>query len=332
MTAASSQSPAVAVECYKIYCATVAIHRNLLQNHCDTIYDTIGQTQLQVLCPPDFQRTTSIHPHIDIPLILKLARTKWLASIIIYIDTSPSTQDILRKIFHSLRCPGILAITNKQTGGRGRRGSSWSSPEGALTFSIRLPIREDPKKLVFLQYIAALAIAECLSRYKGWDKLPLRIKWPNDVLLDDIKVGGILCETVMVDQVFWVTLGIGINLFNDYPTASLNTALKKIDPNAKLLKKETFLIAFLESFEKIFDIFNKFGFNPLKERYLSKWIHSGQLIRLEKFEGKEGQVVGLSKDGFIRIRISTENGDEFVELEPDSTSFDFAKGIIRDKT
>lgn len=241
---------------------------------------------------------------------------------------------MLRKRFRELRYRGVLAITGQQTAGRGRRGNQWESPSGSLAFSMRVPVKGDGSQLVFLQYLAALAAVECLERYQDWSRIPIRIKWPNDLVIGEKKVGGILCETVFVEGVFWVTIGVGVNLSNGFPTISLNGVLKMVAPGAKVLKKETFLAAFLEVFEEVFEVFEMEGFGPLESRYLKRWIHGGQSITLENFGGRKGTVVGLSKAGFIRVRFHDKNdkeGFEYLDLEPDATSFDFSSGLIRDK-
>ena len=90
---------------------------------------------------------------------------------------------------------GTLVITDDQTEGRGRLGRSWSSSPGEdLTFSVLLHPLMSPAEASLLSLAAALAIAEVLETLTGLEGR-VRVKWPNDVLIDDKKVCGILLES-----------------------------------------------------------------------------------------------------------------------------------------
>jgi BirA family biotin operon repressor/biotin-[acetyl-CoA-carboxylase] ligase len=106
---------------------------------------------------------------------------------------------------------GLAVIADRQTAGRGRLGRSWASPPGVgLYTSILLRPTLPTGQVPLLTLVAGLAVAEAIENVTG---LAPRLKWPNDLLVDGKKVGGILTETASVEsRVSYVAVGIGINV------------------------------------------------------------------------------------------------------------------------
>jgi BirA family transcriptional regulator, biotin operon repressor / biotin---[acetyl-CoA-carboxylase] ligase len=105
---------------------------------------------------------------------------------------------------------GTVVLAEAQTAGRGRHGSAWFSPEAAnLYVSVLFRPRIAPRELPLFAPIASLALAETV-----WlEGVPARIKWPNDVVVRDRKLGGVLVEAPVIGhRVACVILGIGVNL------------------------------------------------------------------------------------------------------------------------
>jgi BirA family transcriptional regulator, biotin operon repressor / biotin---[acetyl-CoA-carboxylase] ligase len=117
----------------------------------------------------------------------------------VHLRATTSTNDRARTLAHAGAPHGTLVTTAEQTAGRGRQGRTWSAPAGrALLMS--LVLRDAPE---LLPLAAALAVAEVA----GPDA---RIKWPNDVLVRERKIAGILAEARPQDG--WAVLGIGLNV------------------------------------------------------------------------------------------------------------------------
>jgi biotin---protein ligase len=95
-----------------------------------------------------------------------------------------TTADRNHKLLHTLP-PGFTALASLQTAGRGRGSNVWVSPIGCLLFStcIRHPASAcERSPVVFVQYIAALAVVEAVKSYApGYEDFPIHIKWPNDI-------------------------------------------------------------------------------------------------------------------------------------------------------
>ena len=125
-------------------------------------------------------------------------------------DTVTSTNRVLADLAEQGAAEGTVVLAEAQTAGRGRHGSDWFSPEAAnLYVSILFRPRIAPHDLPLFAPIASLALAEAT-----WlESAPALIKWPNDVVVDGRKLGGVLVEAPIVgDRLAYVVLGIGVNL------------------------------------------------------------------------------------------------------------------------
>ncbi|CAL9158433.1 unnamed protein product [Musa hybrid cultivar] len=255
--------------------------------------------------------------------------------LLIWSPRLPSTHDLVSKNFGVLPV-GTVCVTDVQIKGRGRAKNVWESPMGCLLFSFTLQM-EDGRKLPLLQYVVSLAVTEAikeLCQTNGLPQLDIRIKWPNDLYLNGIKVGGILCTSTYRSKHFNVCAGIGLNLDNEKPTTCLNAVLQEINSGSLCLRREDILASFFNKFENLFEVFLDQGFQSLEELYYKTWLHSGQKVVIE--EKQEGQpeesiivtVQGLTSSGYL---LAVGEDDKSYELHPDGNSFDFFKGLVRRK-
>ncbi|HEU5040404.1 MAG TPA: biotin--[acetyl-CoA-carboxylase] ligase [Gemmatimonadales bacterium] len=136
-------------------------------------------------------------------------------------DAVPSTMDRLHDLAESGAPAGTVVVAAEQTAGRGSRGRRWQSPPGGLWMSILLRPARDGTELLSLR--AGLAIAEALERSDSG--LGIGIKWPNDLMWRDRKIGGLLCEARWTGSApAWTAVGVGLNLRNPVPQALRDTA------------------------------------------------------------------------------------------------------------
>lgn len=211
----------------------------------------------------------------------------------------------------------------------------WESPLGCLMFSFTIQM-EDGRIVPLLQYVISLAITEAIKDICDRHGLPcvdVKIKWPNDLYLNGLKVGGILCTSTYRSKKFNVSAGIGLNVNNEKPTTCLNAALREVSAGKYLFSREDILAAFFNKFERLFDLFLNQGFQALEQLYYSSWLHSGQrVIVQEKSEDKVFEHVvtiqGLTTSGYL---LAVGDDNQMCELHPDGNSFDFFKGLVRRK-
>ena len=164
---------------------------------------------------------------------------------------------------------GTVVIADEQTSGSGRRGRLWSSPKGNLYFSIVIRVNIELPAISFLGAIAAgITIEEILTQH-GINTAQLRYKWPNDVLIDNKKICGILLNSKRQGKTMeWIVCGIGINILS-YPERA--TSISSYVPNVALsLSNVQLLHSTLENFSKLMDILSVSGFDALRQLWLKK--------------------------------------------------------------
>lgn len=267
---------------------------------------------------------------------MSLLETCRFGRMLIYSPKLSSTHDVVSLNFGDLPI-GAACLADVQVKGRGRSKNVWESPKGCLMFSFTIQM-EDGRVVPLVQYVVSLAMTEAIKeacRRKGLPALDVKIKWPNDLYLNGLKVGGILCTSTYKSKKFNVSAGIGLNVNNQKPSVCLNAALESLGCVTGLLQREDIVAAFFNKFESFYDIFTSQGFQALEELYYKTWLHSGQRVvvqeRSENQEHLSENVVtiqGLTKSGYLLA--ITEDG-QTCELHPDGNSFDFFKGLVRRK-
>ncbi len=188
--------------------------------------------------------------------------------------------------------PYHAVIAETQTAGKGRNGRKWESFSGNLFLSLTLPL---PSNASVYSFIAALAVAETLGF------LSPRIKWPNDVLIDNKKISGILLETT--DQK--LIIGIGVNIEKKPETQVLyqTTCLK--DHNATLPAEEL-ANKILQNLSFEINLFEQKGFSAIKRQWLEYATSIGSRIKVHlPKETLEGIFEGLDDTGALILKQDT---------------------------
>ena len=204
---------------------------------------------------------------------------------------------------------GTVIITEKQTGGRGRLGRKWFSPKGGIWLSIILYPHLSPVYISRITLMTAVAVVKAIKELTQIQGL---IKWPNDILIHEKKVCGILTEmSAELDSINWLVIGLGINANIDYKefpkeikdiSTSLKEILKHKIPRIKLVQ------LFLSEFEKYYNMLNK------KESalILNEWkLYSHTLGRKIKVKAGNkviiGQAIDINDKGALIIK--KDNGE-----------------------
>jgi BirA family biotin operon repressor/biotin-[acetyl-CoA-carboxylase] ligase len=126
-----------------------------------------------------------------------------------YVRETGSTNDDAAALLGDPAAYGLTIVAEHQTKGAGRKGRSWISPAGtSLLFTTILPQNVPPSTLWIAPFGAAIAVRRAL-RLHG---VPAELKWPNDLLLNDKKLAGILCVTRVIGERAWIAAGVGINI------------------------------------------------------------------------------------------------------------------------
>ncbi|KAH6690483.1 biotin-protein ligase [Plectosphaerella plurivora] len=251
---------------------------------------------------------------------------------------------------------GFTLTATRQVAARGRGSNVWVCPTGSLVFStvINHPAHlAASRPVVFLQYLGAIAVAEAVKSYDiGYEEVPVKLKWPNDIYALDpdsppskpayVKIGGILSTCSYTAGSYQCVVGIGINTFNARPTTSLNALLpaaraggshRGLEP----FRLEKLLARILSRFEAIHAQFMREGFSrDIEVRYYRHWLHSGQSVTLEGEGGARARITGITTDwGMLKaVEVDAITGRETGKtwaLQSDENSFDFFKGLVKRK-
>ncbi|NNG15694.1 MAG: biotin--[acetyl-CoA-carboxylase] ligase [Gemmatimonadales bacterium] len=139
----------------------------------------------------------------------------------IQLDRVGSTQDEIHQLAEAGEPDGTAVVAREQTAGRGRRGRHWESPVGGVWLSVlRRPTEAAPPLVMSLS--VGLAVAHALEAVGIQE---VQVKWPNDLLVNDAKIGGILCEVRWHGDVpAWAAIGVGINVENPAPSGVIGPA------------------------------------------------------------------------------------------------------------
>jgi BirA family biotin operon repressor/biotin-[acetyl-CoA-carboxylase] ligase len=146
-----------------------------------------------------------------------------------------STMDIVHELAGEGAPSGTVVLADEQVAGRGRQGRQWHSPRGAGVWLGYLARPERTTEGSVLSLRAGLAVVDAVAEVGA----NARLKWPNDVILEDRKLAGILCEARWVaDRLAWVAVGIGINVHGPFPgdIADRAIALTEAVPGATRLQ------------------------------------------------------------------------------------------------
>lgn len=198
-----------------------------------------------------------------------------------------------------------LVIASKQTKGRGRRGREWVSPLGNLYLSLILRPRCQVKECGAFSFLLALAMGRSLQVLVPFEGI--FFKWPNDLMIREAKIGGVLIETESIVSratpdhwVNWAVGGMGLNLLEapfcgeGFPSISLKDLGVSLEPY-------DFLPLLCQHLEDLLSLWTSQGFPPLRREWLKKMYGLGTQI-VVKNQNTSGTCCGIDEDGALIIK------------------------------
>ncbi len=237
-----------------------------------------------------------IKPHI---------RTKKIGHQIYCFDKVTSTNDEAKKYVGSIENDGAIFIASTQSQGKGRLGRKWVSPEGGIYFSVLLMPRADEVDLS--RFYIASSVAVCLSIEKLYS-LKTYIKWPNDIIVKNKKVAGILAETLHgATKQEYLIIGIGINA-NSLSSVIPEGSISLWETSGKFVKRNEIIAMIINYLDEYYNCLNE---NNLKDIYTLWNKHCYQLgLRVEIYRNNDimnGMIMGVDESsGALLVR--TDNG------------------------
>ncbi len=239
-------------------------------------------------------------PDVLAPAEIKAGlKTSMIGKNIHYFKETESTNILARDMAGSVD-EGTLVIAESQTGGRGRMGRKWISPEGGIWLSVVLKPRMQPLHAPRITLLAGVAVTKTIRSYK----LPAKIKWPNDVLINGKKVCGILTEIgAEMDSIQYVVVGVGIDAnvdtetfpedFRDSSTSLKNELGHDID-------RVEFVQRLLSELEFLYLKFQKEGFLSIMEEWRSMSATIGEWVKITtQTRAIYGEAIGVDSEGAL---------------------------------
>ena len=256
--------------------------------------------------------------------------TRWLAQQVEYLDETDSTNRVAAQRASEGAAPGYTVIAEGQTAGRGRLGRSFFSPPylnlyTSIVLRPQIHIADAPTLIP----AAAIAVAEAVAAELD-EPNQAEIKWPNDVMLGNLKTSGILMEmSAEATRVGHVVLGIGVNLNVDRETfpedfRALATSLSS--HTGRPIDRVRFAQRLYSILEHTLDEHARNGFQALLPRYEARFKMTGKRVRVIEALGGQGseagaedagRVLGIDPDGALRIE--RDGGQEVRVIAGDVT-------------
>ena len=184
-------------------------------------------------------------------------------------DSLDSTNEEAKRLAKAGGGHGAVIWAKKQTGGKGRMGRKWVSNEGNLFVSVLLKPSRPVHEFGQLSFVTAVAVHETLSAVLP-DNSDLTCKWPNDILLDGHKLGGILLESFKAGEEggSWVVVGVGVNV-DSFPPKTEFPATCLTDAGVELVSAKIILSRFIHHFIERYDEWCSRGFEPIRKEWLA---------------------------------------------------------------
>ena len=199
---------------------------------------------------------------------------------------------------------GTLIIAEKQSAGKGRLGREWFSPAGGIWLSIILYPQLFPSYISRITLMTAVAVVKAI---KICTQIESQIKWPNDILINEKKVCGILTEmSAELDIINWVVVGIGINAnidLRDFPEDIQENTISLKETSGKEISRVKLVQTFLQEFEKYYEKLKRKEFSSILKEWKSCSHTLGKKIRVDIGERIiTGEAIEINESGALILK------------------------------
>lgn len=229
--------------------------------------------------------------------------TNLIGNRVVHLKSCGSTNDEAKKRAKEGASEGLVVVSTRQESGRGRMARTFISPEGGLYVSVLLRPRMAPDQLSSLPLIAGLAVSKAISTST---LVPTSLKWPNDVLVDGMKVSGTIVEAEINGEIVdHLVVGMGINC--NFPVSALPPELHGSSTTLMDVKGEPVdmnalfrdLVCFMDM---KWSSFLEGGAQALLDEWSSRSSTIGQRVRVDSFgRTVEGEALGIDQSGALIV-------------------------------
>lgn len=242
--------------------------------------------------------------HIKASEISKDLDTKWSGRKLYVFDEVQSTNTVAKFLAMNGAENGTVVISERQTDAKGRSGKAWASPIGGIWLSLIVKPNVDYSKLPMITIGTGVAVAKAIER-TGINSA--EIKWPNDIIIHDKKVCGILTEAVTTfNTIDSVVIGVGIDAnidIGDFPEELKDGTTTLSDELGRKEDENVLIRMFLEEFEKIAETFNDGDYESILKDWRKRSYSVGKIVEVREPFNKnyDAYVVGIGKEGALIV-------------------------------
>jgi BirA family biotin operon repressor/biotin-[acetyl-CoA-carboxylase] ligase len=216
------------------------------------------------------------------------------------VPEAASTNALVAEQARAGAAEGLVVVAEHQTAGRGRLDRTWETPaRAALTFSVLLRPRVPPAEWPWLPLMTGYAVSRGL-REAGVD---VGLKWPNDVLIGDAKVGGILVERVESPSGPAAVVGVGINVSTTREELPIEAATSLALEAGTAPNRTEVLLWVLGALREEYDAWQAGGTAALHAAYLRSCVTVGRDVRVDLPDGRSftGRATGIDAGGRLTV-------------------------------
>jgi len=218
-----------------------------------------------------------------------------------------TTQSYVKDAIASGEPEGVVVQALEQKSGKGRHGNVWNSPIGNLYMSVLLRPDCEARDAGQLAFVVAVALSKALDDYIDEDKHKKTLKWPNDILVDGLKICGILLESeIKQNKTDAVIVGTGLNIFKAPELAVGLNDVSEIPVYVNTVRDNI-----LDKLSYYYKFWQKKGFAPIREAWLKQahGLDQPMSARLPD-KSEKGVFRGITDDGSLILE--TEAGEKII--------------------
>ncbi len=248
------------------------------------------------------------YPDKLLPIMVdKGLKTSLIGRNIYYYQTLDSTNSLAKRLAQEGATEGSLIIAEEQSGGRGRHGRRWISPKGAsILASIILRPNILPHQVTQLAILGAVSVADSITQVTG---MKAELRWPNEVLLNNKRVAGILTEFgAELDEVNFVILGIGINVnfaLTEFPEVADEATSLSTETGGRVSRVELLQIL-LEQIENNYGLLKEGKFHQICQRWNALCWNLGKWVQATSVDSRQGGILKGIDDSGCLIMVRTD--------------------------
>jgi len=230
--------------------------------------------------------------------------TRVIGRELLYLSETGSTNDQARRLAGEGAPDGTLVIADYQTAGRGRHARRWSAPPASsLLLSIVFRPALTPERVPQLTMLCSLAAAEAVEDETG---LHVAVKWPNDLLLGDGKLGGILSEVELAgDRLLYAVVGLGLNVNLDPASLPGPLLMPAASLSAELGRPVSRLALLVRIMQRIEERYLRLGAGDagLPQEWAGRLVTIGQIVTIAEGGAPwQGRAESVDADGALLVR------------------------------